>query len=125
MRRGQSVESTGAVPLVNYKYKEILYVCFQTQHAIQQRHIDMLTKIPRQPFLLPLDTSYVWLMIGRTDIRIKTINVGVRVMTKNMLMNPNMIGTSVEVVVNMANHSPYNGITCHSKMTCIVNVYHT
>ena len=32
-------------------------------------------------------------------------------------MNPNMIGTSVEVVVNMAHHSPYNGITCHSKMT--------
>lgn len=32
-------------------------------------------------------------------------------------MNPNMVGTSVEVVVNMANHSPYNGITCHGKMT--------
>ena len=31
-------------------------------------------------------------------------------------MNPDMIGTSVEVVVNMANHSPYNGITCHGKM---------
>ena len=32
-------------------------------------------------------------------------------------MNPNMVGTSVEVVVNMANHSPDNGITCHGKMT--------
>jgi len=34
MRRGQSVKSTGAVLLVNYKYKEILYVGFHTQHAV-------------------------------------------------------------------------------------------
>ena len=31
-------------------------------------------------------------------------------------MNPNMIGTSVEVVVNMTHHSPYNGISGDGKM---------
>ena len=34
----------------------------KTYHAVYQRHVDMLTKIPRQPFLIPLDTSDVWFL---------------------------------------------------------------
>ena len=42
----------------------------KTHHAVYQRHVDMLTKIPRQPFLIPLDTSHVWfLMTNSTNIK--------------------------------------------------------
>ena len=42
----------------------------KTYHTVYQRHVDMLTKIPRQPFLIPLDTSHVW-FLTRNSTHIK------------------------------------------------------
>lgn len=102
------VDTDGIVDADKVEDVYILNTDFEGQQSVEERHKHVLVDMVPEPLLAGLDATDIALC-GR-NIRVGSCNVGIRVVSKHVLVHPNQVRSAIEKVVSRSQNLPHSRV---------------
>lgn len=102
------VDTNGIVRADEVEDVDILNTDLEGQQSVEERHKHVLVDVVPEPLLARLDATDIALCRG--NIRVGSCNVGVRVVSKHVLVHPDQVRSAVEKVVSRSQNLPHSRV---------------